>query len=353
MKKAGIVTFTYGDNFGQRFQNLAVQEILRLKGFEPVTFPQIPPKAYEPNCREKGQNFVKDILKGRLFPKMQRHKLFNEFDCRYITYYERAISPSSPPDIDMFDYFIAGSDQIWNPTYPEAANSTMFLTFAPCEKRIALAPSIAVSMIPVTMREEYSKYFEGFHQLSVREESGRNIINDLTGRNAEVLIDPTLYFDRDFWRQYAKPPKHKPNNPYVVSYILGDPETDKEIDDFCHRLSLKRVDLMRDKRCLGIGPSEFIYLVANADCVLTDSYHGTIFSILFERPFIRIPRANGEDMNSRFETLFKKLDIEEQDFTTKEIGIPKIKFESILNKVDFERQRFDAYLDMCFSADRC
>lgn len=186
----------------------------------------------------------------------------------------------------------------------------MFLTFSPREKRIAFSPSLAAPTIPEEKRELFHGYFDGFDRLSVREQKSAELINSLYGLKAEVLIDPTLMFDGSWWERYEKEPHCGLPNDYVLTYFLGSTAYEERVAEICDSLSCKRVDLLGDARYYALGPSEFLYAVRHAKLVATDSYHGSIFSILFGKPLIYCPReSTGPDMSSRFDTLASELGV--------------------------------------------
>ncbi len=347
MRKIGLITFTYGDNYGQRLQNLAVQQILEQKGFEAFTFRQ----KQRFTISTKIKKPLKTLLSGRCRESIVRHQSFQDFDKRFIRFYEDYISPTHiPHGIEDFDYFVAGSDQIWNPNALDDVNSTMFLTFTPEKKRIALSPSISSPSIPDDMHDDYVRYFNGFARLSVREYQGANLIKDLTGRDAEVLIDPTLYFDSDYWREYAEKPSFDIPKNYLLTYFLGKGMYDNQINSICNDLSLQKIDLMVSSPYYSLGPSEFLWLIAHASAVATDSYHGTIFSLLFNRPVFHCPRLGSTvDMGSRFETLYKKMGITQNLVNEYVKGCnSQGKLRDIEPCLAEERHMFDHYLDACF-----
>lgn len=310
MSKIGIVTFSYGDNYGQRLQNLAMQEIVRSRGHEPLTFHQIEPKPSLTKRLIRLCGNLKANSRRRNSLLKERHHTFELFDKRFIRYAPESISPDSPPtNINSYSSFIAGSDQIWSPYSPDV-NDTMFLTFAPREKRVAVCPSLACNDIPADKVALYGKRLSGFDHLSVRESQSAALIKSLYGLDAEVLLDPTLMFDQDFWTRF----EHKPNmelpSDYLFTYFLGNPIYDREIDIYCSAHECERIDMLNSDKYLVLGPREFIYLIHHAKAVATDSYHGTIFSLLFEKNYQFCPRHSaGVDMGSRFETLTEKLGI--------------------------------------------
>ena len=220
LNSVGILTFTYGDNYGQRLQNLAMQEFLKNYFYHVYTIRQIE-KEESLFCKIK--HSAKLLVQGRFFILRKRRNSFNKFNDSYIKFYSIPIDTNDVTAFprDKFDFFICGSDQIWSP-YSCDVNNTFFLTFVEKNKRIALAPSIASEDIPQDKVEEFREYFKGFNYISTREYAGSNLVQKLTGNLVETLIDPTLLFDFDFWVAHEKQPKNICQGRYAVCYFLGN-----------------------------------------------------------------------------------------------------------------------------------
>ena len=345
LNNIGIITFTYGDNYGQRLQNLAVQELISPYAENVYTLKQIKPDF---SLKFQLKQYKKILEKGIVFSMMERHRKFIEFDNKYIKYFSVPINYKHPAEFPEkeFDYFVAGSDQIWSP-FSRDVNDTMFLTFTSKEKRIALAPSIAANYIPDNQTEKYRDYFNGFSKLSVRENTSAELIKNISNRDAEVLIDPTLAFDAKYWRKYEQsfntPPK------YVLCYFLGSDDKLDAINKYAEKNHCVIVNLLSDRKYAHIGPSEFLYFIDNADLIVTDSYHGMIFSLIFNKKVWILKRGGTNlDMTSRFTTLFEKMNnlINWFEEPTPEYVIDYTKLESLIQK---ERNAINNYLVNSFT----
>lgn len=319
--KAGIVTFTYGCNYGQRLQNFAVQNILEENGYSAYTLRQKPPFSDFLHLVNRSFRKLKNPYKIILNTKRQRR--FNSFDRKYIHFFNKIISEQSNiySINQYFDIFVAGSDQIWNP-FSCDVNSIYFLQFAPKEKRITLAPSFSVDHIPEEKKDMYSKYLKDISNISVREYRGAEIIYELCGKKAAVILDPTLMISANVWEKISKRPSNLPKGKYVLLYFLSRYEKQK-IMSWVGEKNLYVIDLIDDPVWYStIGPEEFLYLIHNAEIVFTDSYHGTIFSVLFHKQVRNFIRISGDfSMQSRFDTLYSKL------------GLP---IQIVTNHLDFE-----------------
>lgn len=345
MIKIGIVTFTYGDNYGQRLQNYAVQELLKGKGANVFTLRQPLPKYSVPY---RFRSFMMDLIHGDWGVKRKRHKSFSDFDATFIQYGESCPAKGEcSPEIRTYDAFVAGSDQIWSP-YLSDPEGIMFLSFAGDAKRISLSASIAAPEIPAEKRYFYQKWLNKFDLISVRENNAGNIVKKLIGKDVPVLIDPTLMFDARQWSRIAKTPHYELPGSYALKYFLGsDSEKLYRFEAYCKREGLQIIDLCADKRFYSEGPSEFLYLIQHASLVATDSFHGSIFTLLFGIPLLLFDRnGSAYNMTDRFDTLAQKMglgDWREYNWKALENGGPKVL--DINHHLMRERKSFEKFLD--------
>ena len=239
-----------------------------------------------------------------------KHRLFIDFFEKYIRHSKKHYTIEEIRDATNLDYdaYIAGSDQIWNYMHTDNLD-VYFLEFAKKfrAKRISYAASISVSYIPDSRQEVYKKLLSNIQYLSVRELQGEKIIEELTGRKAEVVLDPTLLINSNEWKgNVARLPKIKEK--YVLIYTLSGSSYIKRLSQYvANRLNCKivdmRIDFQKNKdgnviTCYDLGPREWVGLISEAQYVITDSFHGTAFSINFNKPFTTLvnPVSN---MNSR------------------------------------------------------
>jgi hypothetical protein len=238
-----------------------------------------------------------------------RSKKFNIFTLKNIPFQFL----NSTDELNDFDYIFIGSDQIWN---AEIVTPTEFEygQMADSDRVICISPSFGVEGFSKEIEQKIAGYLQKLNHLNVREHSGANIIKRLTGKDVPVFIDPTLMLDASDWEKLEKKPKNLiGKKKYILKYFLGD-ETQESIDDteMLARENDLEVIKFLDKSDLWAyvtGPAEFLYLIHNAEIVLTDSFHACVFSILFRRPFWAYSRT-GEKMNSRLDTLFKILNLD-------------------------------------------
>ena len=217
---------------------------------------------------------------------------------------------------DEYDYFVVGSDQVWNPN-GDIDFSYPFLKFSSPSKRISYAASIASPEIPVKKKDIFIEGINGMKAISVREQAGAELIEQLTGRKAEVVADPTMLVAAEKWREIARKPSWlKGDEQILTTYFLGK-RPDDVINSLAMEYGLKVVNIL-DERVFehyAVAPEEWLWLIDNARLMYTDSFHGTVFSILFRRPFVvaeRIGDGCVNKMTSRIDTLLGKFSLEDR-----------------------------------------
>jgi len=342
MKKIGINTITDYVNYGNRLQNYASQEVLKSLGFEVETIVNVPKVEIEGGVDftinriknalklspivliDKAIMKVKDKLSHGKYTACQKDKdkSFRTFTKQYIKETDFIVSELNiPTDLgERYDYFAVGSDQIWNPTLRKGSGFD-FIQFAAQNKRIALSPSFGVSTIPEKYTEIYTRWISEMAYLSVREQAGADIIKKLCGRNAEVLVDPTLMLTKEQWLSISHPAKMKPKTKYLLTYFIGvvSAKRKKWLKDFAakHQLEIVQMASLDDVPRYDANPGEFIDYINSAQIVCTDSFHAVIFSTLMQSPFVVFDReGRSAPMSSRIDTLLSKLKFEDRKFST-------------------------------------
>jgi len=287
--------------------------------------------------------------------RMIRTEKFKEFTELYINETEYSISDNNiPEDIaDRYDYFVVGSDQVWNPYYTKGS-PIYFLGFAPRDRRFSYAASFGISQIPHEYRELYQRGLLDMEYLSVRENDGSRIIRELTGIDVPVHVDPTLLLTKEQWLAISKQASNKPKGPYVLTYFLGGiPENHRnQIKNMAKANSLEVINLgdIREKETYRTGPGEFIDYINDCALFCTDSFHGAVFSILLRKPFIVYERTDYA-MFSRLSTLLEKFNLQSRKIE-KIDNIEdafKIDFSHILTILEAERNKSVDYLRNCLA----
>ena len=192
-----------------------------------------------------------------------------------------------------YDLILSGSDQIWNPKiFPDGRFDPVFFGAFSTRRKIAYAPSFGVPHIPEGMEEELRSYLEQFSHISVRERQGREIVKEITGKDVPVVLDPTLLLTAEQWSAMAVPPDR--SGGYILCYCISKPgalapyiqrlaeETGLPVVQLC---GIRQKVYPKAACVLDAGPSEFLGLFQNASYVCTNSFHGTVFSVQFQKPF--------------------------------------------------------------------
>lgn len=319
MKKVGIVTIIDNDNYGNRLQNYAVQHILETMDIQSETIKntKLNRKKF---IKRKMKHYLLLIYKKNYRKRYMRFKKFN----RNINFSKSCsdLKKINIKKIESYDYFLVGSDQVWNPNFGRL-NSIDLLTFVSPNKRISFSASFGIDYLDEKYKNIAKKELSQFKSISVREDFGKQIVEDLTQRDdVEILVDPTMLLDSAEWEKLAKKPKKLNDKKYILCYFLGELSKEKqdEIDRLSKENNYEIINLMDKKsKFYSTGPSEFLYLEKNAELICTDSFHSSIFAILFNKPFIVFEREQKgvQSMNSRIDTLISKLELKNRKFKDK------------------------------------
>ena len=317
MKKIGIITINDFGNYGNRLQCYAVQHYLEDMGYSVENI-------YN-TYRRSGfiVNSIKKVIQLLKYFSVRknidgRNRSFSEFN-KHIKFSKECILRGRfhKKLTDQYDFFIAGSDQVWNPYYT-SGNETKFLNFASEEKRIAFSASMGVDHLPDNVTESYRQGLNRFRSISVREDAGKKIIEELTGRkDIEVLVDPTMLLTDKEWEKVSEKPDIPYNSRYIFAYFLGGMgKRAAVIKSIAERYSCKIIDIYdMDSAFYTCGPQHFLELEKNAFLICTDSFHSAVFAFLFNRPFIVFDRENTEfNMDSRMETLLSKFGLQKSKY---------------------------------------
>lgn len=332
--KVGVMTlfFEYNwDNYGGALQNYALMNYLKKLGHQVYTIAPLHRITKYP-LYDKFNRFVymkwgislvrrgKILVPRYIGVQKKRNDAFNNFAKKYIPRMHYRISGENPykkMERD-FDIFVAGSDQVWNSYFAltPATYKDYLLAFAPNNKRISYAASFGTSVINPEWEDTLRTELRKFKAISVRETSGKKIVKDLIGVEAEELVDPTLLLSVDEWREIEKKPTFlKKNESYLLTYFLGEKTEDakKEIQVIAKENNLKIYNLYdkSQEEVYALGPREFVYMIEHAKIVMTDSFHACVFSFLFDRPFFVFQRKDKtKSMQSRIENFLEKFDLQ-------------------------------------------
>jgi hypothetical protein len=302
--KIGILTFYDASNYGALLQACALQKTLKELGcdseFVNIRRNKKPTPAASPLAKRLGAL------------KAERDRLLGTFRDEYLTV-SKCYEPGDPID-DDYDAFIAGSDQIWNTSIPDV-DSRYFLPFASFDKRYSYAAGFGEGFFSDNNRNWIAGQLKQFKQISVREEAGRAIVKELTGRDSIVCIDPVFLQPEAEWRKLVTV-RQRP--PYVFLFLL---QYDAAFAESAKQAAAER-GLEVVTVSAGYMPqlgfdawtktsvTDWLSYIANAELVYTDSFHATAFSMIFGREFRH--RALGGDLEKRNSRTAELLSLSEE-----------------------------------------
>lgn len=340
MKKTAIVSCYFIHNYGSMLQAYATQKLLDKLNIENET---INVGGFLGEFRKAQYSYIlksginSDIFRDRLgkaknilikkFLRNDYTSNIKQRDIKFDDFAESIIRKSqvyvSLEDLankcsDNYGAVLIGSDQLWLPANIAADYYT--LNFVPDEMNsVAYATSFGVSTLPGDAAEMARRFLPRIKHISVREHAGQKLIKELTGRTVPVVCDPTLLFTGEEWMEIQQKDRII-EEAYIFCYFIGSTQIHR---DFVRRLKketgLKIVALTHvdhymkcdegyaDYTPYDIGPSEFLNLIRNASYVCTDSFHSTVFSILYKKEFFEFKRYTQntkQSTNSRLDTLF-------------------------------------------------
>jgi hypothetical protein len=311
---------------------------LRKLGAEPVTLAPYNTKNNVKRVIKKLLVLLPTVSKRQKvwIDEMVKEKSFRLFNSSLAL---KKIKYSELARCNEFDFAIAGSDQIWNPGHIlrcPADIELFFLRFIPKQKRFAYSISFGAESIPDELADKYKQYIGDFNLLSVREQAGQKIVRDFIERDVPIMPDPAFLLTKEEWIETAEESGVKyPSRKYLLTYFLSKQNNElwERIYQFADKKDLEVVRITGNAYIKGEivpSPYEFVAWINGADMVFTDSFHGSIFSIIMKTPFL-VFRRTDVDQFSRIETLLSKY-----NFTGAFYNSNKT-FDTILTSEDFSQ----------------
>lgn len=360
--KIGIITYWITrSNYGTVLQNYALQTFLRSLGFETFLIRTDIPLGcsrrdyYKSLLQKNGFFSLISYFKSRLFCKITRRILSenkNDEKRKFPDFMDKNLNPTKifrslselESDCPMADIYIAGSDQVWN-TYGENYGAVSeqikayLLSFAPdSARKISCAASFGKNSLAVEFENLFKQELSEFDFISCREKSGVEICKGLGFENAVLQQDPTMLLSSDEYKKIASK-NLVPKKPYILLYLLGN-----DTDFSTHRLKqfakLKNLEVVyvpaNEAQKINFHKKtfptveEWLGLYENASAVVTNSFHGTVFSLIFNKPFLSVHQTGKfEDQNVRIDSLLEDFGLKKRIFSGD--------FEKLFSSVDFEK----------------
>lgn len=331
--KVGILTFHDAHNYGAVLQAFALKKYIQKLGYEVKiinyhheTIPDGFPREANEKRWEKFNRFIKGLIDNE----------------------EKVYTTEEELEKLDIDFWICGSDQIWNTDITRGFNRGFFLDFETRGKKISYAVSMGIPELPKEYEDKFKESLEKIDKISVREESLKNYAEKFVDKEIARTLDPTLLLEEDDYNDLILDNKH---GEYILIYALGPDDRLTQIANKVADEKGAKIIELNDKRkenyfCEQIseaGPEEFLTLIKNAKAIITNSFHGTIFSIIFKKEFYTITRLN---RNSRMENILKIVDMEDR-LIDKIEDLDKIKeqnFEKAYVRLKNEKEKSKDFL---------
>ncbi|MBR3134849.1 MAG: polysaccharide pyruvyl transferase family protein [Clostridia bacterium] len=325
MKKVGIITFHRAENYGAMLQAYALQKTLKKCGYESYIID------YRDKNIERKYSLLrleKNGIKSKIrefaikllffYKNLIKKSRYKEFIKNYYQLSEKEYKSESDlkDNYPKYDCYIAGSDQIWNEIITKGIKDVYTLNFGDKKiNRITYAVSIGTEKISKSQQIVLGEKIKSIDKISVREESAKRVLSKITDKDIEISLDPTFLLNKREWEKLIKNRIIKEK--YILVYTKEvNPNVKKIVDYISKVTNINVVHFDKKcrynnelKNCYSSGPIEFLNLIKNAELIITNSFHGTAFSIIFEKEFFTIPDTI---VGSRMTDLLKKLKLEDR-----------------------------------------
>lgn len=356
-KKIALIS-AINNNYGTMLQAYAVQTILEKEGLQVDIFNYVS-NPIKQLYRILNLTFLKTKLKSvcikiitlLFYPSIYknikvRENAFKRFKNNHLNLTDKINSKNELSKIIVdYDAAVLGSDQVWNPQNLEMDYYT--LNFVPDDiPKITYAPSFGVECIPKYQISRTKKYLSRIEHISTRELQGSEIIKDLIGRDAVTVCDPTALLGVSDWNKLKSSKKYI-NSEYIFCYFLGRNIRHRNFANYlgkllnCKIVSIQHMDefvntdlQFSDLAVFDVEPGDFLSLIDNARVVVTDSFHGTMFSIYYNKPFYVLNYSNNKDknsVNSRIDSISEILKLDNRRI----VGNERIKVSDV-DDIDWE-----------------
>jgi len=319
-----LITLWGYSNFGNRLQAIALKHMIEQCGYDV----QCVPNVSNSQIKYRLKGYIARLLgfigvkriRGRYLKETRAKSLRHSSDRILKPYTKKAVS-FDMTTIKSTDYYAAvtGSDQVWHKWSKNDNELDFFyLSFMPQCKRISYAASFGFDEVPESDKNKHIAGLKGMSSISCRERSGCELVRSLVNRDSELVLDPTLCVGTEYWQRLESAPHYKTPDRYLFLMMLGDSsEMLDKVKECASRESLEIIDIMdkNNKAIWSTSIGEFLWLIHHAQIVFTDSFHCTVFSILFARRFCVYRRrgAGFEKMFNRIETLLNTLGLSENE----------------------------------------
>ena len=351
--RVGILTFPNSESYGAVLQMLALYQVCEDLGYETeiINYYNLWMKQEKHMGIGQGKNRFLCLCKRKAHDLLHicMRSRFSAFEKQMKKYPQQSFSNMKKLPVlgKRYGAVICGSDQVWNPDITNQ-DLSYFLDFCSEEiSRISYAPSFGVETLPDDYGEEVAKELTLFDSLSVREEAGQELITQIASLESTLVLDPSLLLSGAQWQRYEKVCSQADGG-YILYYTVhSSPDLWKHCKDLAKKTNMKILRIgsnviskqfRKDKGvefACDIGPAQWLYLIRNASYVVTNSFHGTAFSINYRKNFYV---EYSSKTNSRLSNIVNLLGLEDRvlregkeivpgpvDYSKTEIALPKLK----------------------------
>lgn len=347
MKKFGIITFHNANNYGAALQAYALQKYLKsLYGDDQVEVVDYKCAGVKKQNARKSYISDEGAVKG-IIHYLSAHSRINKIN----RFCHENMSLSEPiadrNDLagiaDRYEFIVSGSDQIWNKQWTGGENTYLQDFHDNGRKKVSYAASFGVPQLPNEWRSDYQKLLNSFSRISVREEKGKDIIDGLVEKQCEVHLDPTLLLKKSEWDKIRK--KENTKKKFVLVYMVP---YQKSVYDKAKKIAvengLELKIVCKSLKHLFTGykgnaaVDEVISMFHDAEYVVTNSFHGTAFSVIYQKKFI-VVLNNKWGYNIRSAQLIKKCGISDLTNDPDVVECFHVEWNKVNTAIDLERER--------------
>lgn len=371
--KIGVITFFDNGNYGSELQSLAMNGFCKVRGHD-VTFLRI----YSSNrlARLVNRLYNRFMVWGNCKIDKEYKKVHHDLHSNAIHQLNISeelrshihakvnsmirtgnISAFRMRHLSPFDCYICGSDQVWSALI-QPVRTCNFLRGISSNRKIAYAPSIGVNDVPNYYIRTVAPLIRDFKYLSVREKNVANLFEKKIGVRPLVVVDPTILVGVEYWNNILHEQNlSKPERPYIFCYFLGELSEAQTVflNDFAGNKEIiilpyeQHADRLKNGKYVKVDHLEFANYIKHADYVFTDSFHATVFSLLFHREFAVFQRSHFgvTKQTSRIESLLSLVGLKERLVCNSKVvyTFKTIKYDNIDRIIETERQKSVEFLD--------
>lgn len=340
--RIGIATFHWSQNYGALLQTYALKKIIEEYGHEVFIIDK------RPTLMSKKESLISRVKDSILAVS---HPLdgwrINEQKTLLEEFREKYFSLRKEEDVGRLDVIVCGSDQIWNSKLTGGKLEPLYFgesKYIACDYRISYAASLGECEIPKSDIEEFTRLVNNINVISVREESLINEVNKYTDKKVENVLDPTLLLKKSDYEELISSRIEKKQRYVLIYQNTYDERLYKIAKAVAKQKGLKVIEIARKRyrplqRCetiLNGGVETFLAMYKDADYVVTNTFHGTVFAIQFEKEFVSIPLKGRE---SRVLNLLQKVKLENRI-----IRDSNVEFILNLSNIDYSHVKEELYI---------